>query len=481
MNTDLKTAAAYIRVSTDSQTELSPDSQIKVVREYARKNGYLIPNEFIFRDDGISGRHADKRPEFNRMIATAKQKPSPFCAVLLWKFSRFARNQEESIFYKSMLRKNGVEVLSISEPMIDGPFGTLIERIIEWSDEYYSIRLSGEVKRGMTEKVERGLPVSIPSFGYSIKDKQYVVNPETAPIVKKIFADYLNGVPVVTIARQLNDMKIRTTRGGLWENRTVEYILYNPVYIGKIRWNPKRRTRRNYSDKDIMIVDGSHEPIIDTDTFEKVQERLAEQKRTYKRYIKSSIKEEYMLHGLVKCSSCGSSLSMCQRGVGLQCVKYTRGQCKTSHYISIKKMNALVISAIEVAFATESIELTVKSTESNESSGLTEIEINALIDKENLKYSRIREAYENGIYNLDELSEAKKQTDDNIKQLKKLLKPEKSTEQIKKQFIHDKQDIINLLKTGNISEGEKNQILRSFIDKIVFNRSDCTVRIFYFI
>ena len=144
-------------------------------------------------------------------------------------------------------------------------------------------------------------------------------------------------------------------------------------------------------------------------------------------------------------------------------------------------MNALVISAIEVAFATESIELTVKSTESNESSGLTEIEINALIDKENLKYSRIREAYENGIYNLDELSEAKKQTDDNIKQLKKLLKPEKSTEQIKKQFIHDKQDIISLLKTDNISEGEKNQILRSFIDKIVFNRSDCTVRILYFI
>ena len=481
MNTDLRTAAAYIRVSTDSQTELSPDSQIKVVREYAKKNGYIIPNEYIFRDDGISGRHADKRPEFNRMIAIAKQKPSPFCAVLLWKFSRFARNQEESIFYKSMLRKNGVEVLSISEPMIDGPFGTLIERIIEWSDEYYSIRLSGEVKRGMTEKVERGLPVSIPSFGYSIKDKQYVVNPETAPIVRKIFADYLNGVPLITIARQLNDLKIRTTRGNLWENRTVEYVLYNPVYIGKIRWNPKRRTRRDYSDPDIMIVDGNHEPIIDTDTFNKVQERLAEQKRAYKKHISSRINEEYMLHGLVKCSSCGSSLCMSQRGVGLQCTKYIKAKCKTSHYISIKKLNALVISAIEAAFATESIELNVKDFGQSKTPGMAEPEINALIEKEKLKYSRIREAYENGIYEIDELREAKEQTDRNIEQLKKLLKPEKSTEQIKKQFIHDKQDIISLLKTDNISEGEKNQILRSFIDKIVFNRSDCTVRIFYFI
>ena len=173
MNTDLKTAAAYIRVSTDSQTELSPDSQIKVVRQYAKQHGYIIPKEFIFRDDGISGRHADKRPAFNQMIAASKQKPSPFSAVLLWKFSRFARNQEESIFYKSMLRKNNIDVVSVSEPVIDGPFGTLIERIIEWSDEYYSIRLSDEVRRGMAERVERGGAVSIPAFGYNIENKQY--------------------------------------------------------------------------------------------------------------------------------------------------------------------------------------------------------------------------------------------------------------------------------------------------------------------
>ena len=75
-NTNLKTAAAYIRVSTDSQTELSPASQIKVVRQFAKQHGYIIPKEFIFRDDGISGRTAEKRPQFNQMIATAKQKPS---------------------------------------------------------------------------------------------------------------------------------------------------------------------------------------------------------------------------------------------------------------------------------------------------------------------------------------------------------------------------------------------------------------------
>ena len=75
--------------------------------------------------------------------------------ILVWKYSRFARNQEESIVYKSMLKKDHVEVISISEPLVDGPFGSLIERIIEWMDEYYSIRLSGEVLRGMKEKALR--------------------------------------------------------------------------------------------------------------------------------------------------------------------------------------------------------------------------------------------------------------------------------------------------------------------------------------
>jgi len=81
------------------------------------------------------------------MIAVAKQTPSPFSAIMVWKFSRFARNQEEAIFYKGMLKKRGIDVISTSEPIIDGPFGSLIERIIEWFDEYYSINLSTEVKR----------------------------------------------------------------------------------------------------------------------------------------------------------------------------------------------------------------------------------------------------------------------------------------------------------------------------------------------
>lgn len=103
----LEIGAAYIRVSTDDQTELSPDAQVRVIQEEAKKDGFFIPTEYIFIEHkGISGRKASNRPEFQKMIATAKsQKPSPFKRLYLWKFSRFARNQEESTFYKGILRK----------------------------------------------------------------------------------------------------------------------------------------------------------------------------------------------------------------------------------------------------------------------------------------------------------------------------------------------------------------------------------------
>ena len=91
-------AAAYIRVSTDKQDELSPDAQLRLLKEYAGAHDLYLPDEFIYREIGISGRKAERRPEFMKMIAQAKTKPaSPFQTRLVWKFSRFARNQEESI------------------------------------------------------------------------------------------------------------------------------------------------------------------------------------------------------------------------------------------------------------------------------------------------------------------------------------------------------------------------------------------------
>ena len=111
---DRKTGAIYIRVSTDKQEELSPDAQRRLLLDYAKKHEVDVPKEYIYQDNGISGRKADKRPSFQEMIATAKSKEHPIDIIIVWKYSRFARNQEESIVYKSLLKKNNVDVVSVS-------------------------------------------------------------------------------------------------------------------------------------------------------------------------------------------------------------------------------------------------------------------------------------------------------------------------------------------------------------------------------
>ena len=114
-----------------------------------------MPKEFIFVDEGISEKNKN-RPAFKEMISLAKHKPKPFDVILVWKFSRFARNREDSIVYKFMLRKeHNIDVVSVSEDIGDDKLSILIEAIIEAMEEFYSINFAEEVKRGMTEKVKR--------------------------------------------------------------------------------------------------------------------------------------------------------------------------------------------------------------------------------------------------------------------------------------------------------------------------------------
>ena len=279
----MKIAAAYIRVSTDDQIEYSPDSQIRAIRNYAEKNGYYLPEQYIFMDEGISGRTVGKREGFKQMIALAKSTPKPFEAILVWKYSRFARNREDSVVYKSMLRKQcGIDVVSISESTGDDKMSILFEAMIEAMDEYYSINLSEEVKRGMTEKAKRGGVLGGAPFGYKVENGEFVIVDSEAMVVKEAFSDYLAGSGFLTIAKKLNTMGVKTHRGSSIENRTIEYWLHNPTYIGKTRWNPNGKTSRDYFNENLIISDGTHKPIIDDDLWNAVQQNSEKTKQDTK-------------------------------------------------------------------------------------------------------------------------------------------------------------------------------------------------------
>lgn len=94
-------------------------------------------------------------------------------------------------------------------------------------------------------------------------DGRLVVDAEKARIVSKIFADFLNNKDINMICDNLNSSEIRTAKGNRWDCRAVEYILQNPVYIGKIRWNPICKTGRDFYNDNLIISEGIHEPIVD--------------------------------------------------------------------------------------------------------------------------------------------------------------------------------------------------------------------------
>ncbi len=134
--------------------DLSVASQLRALRNHAERNGYLIVREYV--DEAESGRVAD-RPQFRRMLDEAGKAEAPFRGILVWKFSRFSRKREHAVAFKSMLRRRGIRVVSITEHADDTPTGKLMEAIIESVDEFYSENLAQEVTRGMREAASRGL------------------------------------------------------------------------------------------------------------------------------------------------------------------------------------------------------------------------------------------------------------------------------------------------------------------------------------
>lgn len=476
----MKTAACYIRVSTDEQTEYSPDSQLKVIRDYAFKHDISLLEEYIFAEDGgKSGKNMAKRTEFMRLISLTKKKPKPFDIILVWKFSRFARNQEESIVLKSMLKKNDIDVVSVSESLPEGPFGSLVERIIEWSDEYYLINLAQEVKRGMKERASRGLPVCPPPIGYDMKDGQYVPN-SNAEYVKNIFSDYLNGMGVRTIAIKYGRLGLRTVRGNEPDNRCIEYMLRNPVYTGKIRWSVDGRaaSRRVYDDPNTMITDGMHKPIISEEMFNKVQDKLNETKKLYSKYQRSEEPVEFMLKGLLRCSICGATLvARNTKGkMSLQCHNYNRGSCKVSHSIQVDTANLSVIQALENAVETGEFNISPPKKEKTST-----IDYDKLIQNEYFKLERIKEAYQSGVDTLEEYKRNKAQITAFIEKLNAEKAADSAAATVDKELIIKKLiAALAVIKDPAQPEDAKNRSLRSVVEKIIYDKKTKSLDIFFY-
>lgn len=469
----LEIGAAYIRVSTDDQTELSPDAQLRVILDAAKIDGFVIPQEFIFVEKrGISGRKADNRPEFQRMIAIAKsQSPAPFKRLYLWKFSRFARNQEESTFYKGILRKKcSVEIKSVSEPITEGMFGRLIETIIEWFDEYYSYNLSGEVLRGMTEKALREGYQSTPCLGYTAvgEGKPFAIDEKSFEAVEYIFQSYYSGRDMTAVARGANQRGYRTRRGNVFDRRAVYRILTNHFYAGEVTWNG-------------ITFQGAHEtrPSV-TSIFEEVQNRISSEYRPSHRREASA--NAHWLSGLLKCSTCGGSLGFNRskdqkkRPDFFQCWKYAKGMHPGSCCVSAKIAEKAVLESLQQIISSREIEYEFIPKENDSVKG-EEIAIAAALARLEIKEQRIREAYEAEIDTLEEYKQNKARLRAEREELQaeaekaRLRASEASCGPPDKEVVMQRiSNVYELFSDPDVDNETKGNALRTVLKKIVFDR-----------
>lgn len=487
---ETKYAFGYVRVSTGKQDELSPDSQAKLLKDYAKSHGYVVSK--IFFELGISGRKADKRPEFQKMIGLAKSSDHPADAILVWKFSRFARNQEESIVYKSLLKKkHNVDVISISEPLVDGPFGSLIERIIEWMDEYYSVRLSGEVTRGMREKAERGGYQARPPLGYKIVSHKEppVIVPEEAEIVKLIFEKYVHdGMGLFEIARLLNSHNFKTSHGKEFERRSIEYILQNPTYCGMVRWNRTiNESKEIRPESEWIIAEGEQPAIISKELFDKAQERY---KREYRpRGARPASTYKHWLSGIVKCPACGRTMTACkiennkQTYCYFRCYGYSKGKCAAKNSISSLKLEPAVLESIKSVLDTGKITYRKIEAKTEDTADLKTI-LEDQIKKIDVKLQRIKEAYMNGIDTMEEYKENKRivqgEKDSLEKQLSELKEEKISTKNEDNDMLMRVKNVYDILSSDSVDATTKNEVLRSVVEKIVYDREEDELKAYYY-
>ena len=311
-------AVIYARVSSDAQdVNNSIEAQIAECQAFADQNNMIVIRTYI--DEAETGRY-DRRPHFQDMIADTVGETCPFRIILVWKFSRFSRAKLDNAFYKDRLKRRGVRILSIKEPVEDSPTGRLMESMIEGFDEYYSDNLSQEVIRGQRKVASRGFhPGNRAPYGYRLKKVQdvndeafhniFVIDPVAAPIVRRIFREAIAGRSHRDIRHGLDadgipppePMNKKHAKREKWADSTIFKIIHNKRYPGFIVWGENSK-----SGLPPIVVKGRHEPIVSEDEFDLAGRVAASNahKVTHARQTSS----EYMLSKMLKCRGCGATL-----------------------------------------------------------------------------------------------------------------------------------------------------------------------------
>ena len=247
-------AAVYVRVSSEEQVDgYSLDAQVRAAKAYCEKEQW---DATFFEEAGASGTSTEKRPVFRDMIARCKA--HQFDVVLVHKLDRFARSREDSVIYKSLLKREGIRVISVTEQFDDGPMGQLVEGFMECIAQWYSANLSTEVKKGLAERALAGKHHAKVPIGYRLFEGKAVPDETLGPVIRQAFHDYSSGT------KSLRDVRffMLDAVGRKYSCNGMLQILRNPFYAGRMVHHDE-------------IVPAIHEALVSESVFQAVQETLS--------------------------------------------------------------------------------------------------------------------------------------------------------------------------------------------------------------
>lgn len=316
--------ALYARVSSKTQEKAGTiASQVAALRSHASQAGHTICEEFVCRDDGVSGASLDRRG-LDRLRDGAEA--GLFDAVLVLSPDRLSRKYAYLILIVEEFERLGVPIVFLEQPPADDPHSCLLMQIQGAVAEYERAKLAERYRRGKLHRARQGEVwwTGVP-LGYRHIPRRdgvpphVVIDEDHAAVVRRIFEWHANeGMTVRQIAKRLTLSGPRPPRGGGgWGETTIHKILHNEAYIGTLYYNRRQqlavtgaeaasagrtgvvRSRLRPESEWISI---SIPPIVDQDTFQRSQERHAPNRQFSPRRLKE---ERWLLRRLLRCGKCG--------------------------------------------------------------------------------------------------------------------------------------------------------------------------------
>ena len=317
-------SVAYIRVSTEEQVHgTSLSMQQKQCLEFAKANGWKLKPENVFRDEGESAK-AMNRPQLLAMLEFCRKNKGKVNRCIVWKLDRFARNSDDHVMIRAILRKNGVSLVSVTEPIDDSPTGKLMETVLSGFAQFDNEIRTHRTTEGMKKRLEQGgWPHDAPIGYKKARTAQGVttIAPDEimAPILKTFLESFSTGQYSIKSAAELAfSLGIKNKRGGKRTWQTVKNTLQNHIYAGYIE--------SKYTDG--VRYTGLHQALISPETFEKNQRIIAGNRKIQ---VRSDESEYPLRRDFLRCAYCEKFVTAsAPRGNGGRYPRYSCLTCRAT-------------------------------------------------------------------------------------------------------------------------------------------------------